>query len=72
MRIVFNIDIVSSASREPFSNSRINAEDFINHRFANNRSHIFFALTTRDLPNNLIIQEVYFSKDSNNQELVII
>jgi hypothetical protein len=48
------------------------AEDFINHRFADDRSHVFFALTARDLPDNLVIQEVYFSKDSNDQELVII
>jgi hypothetical protein len=55
MPIVFNIDIVRSASGEPFSNSRMNAEDFINHSFADDRSHIVFTLTTRDLSDNLVV-----------------
>jgi hypothetical protein len=34
--------------------------------------HIFFALTARDLSDNLVVQKVYFGKDPNDQELVVI
>lgn len=72
MSIVFDIDIVGPASGEAFSNSWMNAESVINHSFTHDRLHIFFALTARDFSDNLVVQKVYFGKDSNDQELVII
>lgn len=72
MSIVFDIDKVGSTSREAFSNSWMNAESVINHSFADDRLHIFFTLTARDFSDDLVVQKVYFSKYSNDQELVII
>lgn len=72
MSIVFDVDIVGSASREAFSNSWMNAKSVINHSFADDRLHIFFTLTARDFSDNLVVQKVYFGKDSNDQELMII
>lgn len=48
------------------------ADEFVNHSFADDRSHVLFTLTTRDLSDNLVVQKINFSKDSNDQELVII
>lgn len=72
MSIVFDVDIVGSASGEAFSNSWMNAESVINHSFADDRLHIFFTRTARDFSDDLVVHKVYFGKDSNDQELVII
>ncbi|KAF3021338.1 hypothetical protein E8E15_008580 [Penicillium rubens] len=50
----------------------MDAESVINHSFADDRLHIFFTRTARDFSDNLVVHKVYFGKDSNDQELVII
>ena len=72
MLIVFDVDIVGSAFGEPLSYSWMNAQSVIDHSLADDRLHISFAATARDLSDNLVIHKVYFRKDSNNQELVVI
>ena len=64
--MVFYVNIVNSASREPFMSYWKSVQYILYHSFVDDQVHAFFVLASSDLSCSLVVQELYLSVHYKN------